>query len=109
MILDKKSQPPVTESSVNVYSIHNRNKIIILSLVGFFASQKLYFKTLYQIDFPFGMDFPNGINYIFTYVKTGFFPFAEFLPVFFPLREPASLEITELVSEVLYQTPTIRE
>ena len=78
MILDKKSQPPVTESSVNVFGIDNRNKIIILSLVGFFASQKLYFKTLYQIDFPFGMDFPNGINYIFTYVKTGFFPFAEF-------------------------------
>ena len=78
MILDKKSQPPVTESSVNVFGIDNRNKIIILSLVGFFASQKLYFKTLYQIDFPFGMDFSNGINYIFTYVKTGFFPFAEF-------------------------------
>lgn len=78
MILDKKSQPSVTESSVNVFGIDNRNKIIILSLVGFFASQKLYFKTLYEINFPFGMDFSNGINYIFTYVKTGFFPFAEF-------------------------------
>lgn len=78
MILDKKSQPPVTESSVNVYSIHNRNKIIILSLVGFFASQKLYFKTLYQIDFPLGTDFPLGINYVYNYVKTGIFPFDEF-------------------------------
>ena len=52
--------------------------IIILSIVGFFASQKLYFKILYQINFPFSMDFHNGINYIFTYVKTGVFPFGEF-------------------------------
>ena len=51
---------------------------IILSLVGFFASQKLYFKSLYQINFPFGMDFSNGVNYVFTYVKTGVFPFGEF-------------------------------
>ena len=82
MILDKKSQPPVTESSVNVYSIHNRNKIIILSLVGFFASQKLYFKTLYQIDFPFAVDYALGINYVYNYVKTGIFPFDEFFTGF---------------------------
>ena len=78
MISDKKSQPSITESSANIFSINNRSKIIILSLIVFFASQKLYFKALYQINFPFGMDFSNGINYIFTYVKTGFFPFAEF-------------------------------
>ena len=78
MILDKKSQPSITESSANIFSINNRSKIIILSLIVFFASQKLYFKALYQINFPFGMDFSNGINYIFTYVKTGSFPFAEF-------------------------------
>ena len=78
MISDKKSQPSITESSANIFSINNRSKIIILSLIVFFASQKLYFKALYQINFPFGMDFSNGINYIFTYVKTGSFPFAEF-------------------------------
>ena len=78
MILDKKSQPPVTESSVNVFGINNRNKIIILSLVGFFASQKLYFKALYQIDFPFGVDYSHAINYVYNYVKTGIFPFDEF-------------------------------
>ena len=78
MISDKKSQPSITESSANIFSINNRSKIIILSLIVFFASQKLYFKALYEINFPFGMDFSNGINYIFTYVKTGSFPFAEF-------------------------------
>ena len=78
MISDKKSQPSITESSANIFSINNRSKIIILSLIVFFASQKLYFKALYQINFPFGMDFPNGVNYVFTYVKTGVFPFAEF-------------------------------
>ena len=78
MISDKKSQPSITESSANIFSINNRSKIIILSLIVFFASQKLYFKTLYEINFPFGMDFPNGVNYVFTYVKTGVFPFAEF-------------------------------
>ena len=78
MISDKKSQPSITESSANIFSINNRSKIIILSLIVFFASQKLYFKALYQINFPFSMDFSNGINYIFTYVKTGSFPFAEF-------------------------------
>ena len=82
MISDEKSQPSVTESSSNIFSIDNRSKIIILSLIGFFASQKLYFKALYQINFPFGMDFPNGVNYVFTYVKTGVFPFAElFAPI----------------------------
>ena len=78
MILDKKSQPPVTESSINVYGISNRSKIIILSLIGFFSSQKLYFKTLYQIDFPLGIDYPLGINYVYNYVKTGVFPFEFF-------------------------------
>jgi len=78
MISDKKSQPSITEYSANIFSINNRSKIIILSLIVFFASQKLYFKALYQINFPFSMDFSNGINYIFTYVKTGSFPFAEF-------------------------------
>ena len=78
MISDKKSQPSITEYSANIFSINNRSKIIILSLIVFFASQKLYFKTLYEINFPFGMDFPNGVNYVFTYVKTGVFPFAEF-------------------------------
>ena len=82
MISDKKSQPSITESSANIFSINNRSKIIILSLIVFFASQKLYFKALYQINFPFGMDFPNGVNYVFTYVKTGVFPFAElFAPI----------------------------
>ena len=82
MISDEKSQPSVTKSNSNIFSIDNRSKIIILSLIGFFASQKLYFKALYQINFPFGMDFPNGVNYVFTYVKTGVFPFAElFAPI----------------------------
>ena len=82
MISDKKSQPSITEYSANIFSINNRSKIIILSLIVFFASQKLYFKALYQINFPFGMDFPNGVNYVFTYVKTGVFPFAElFAPI----------------------------
>ena len=82
MISDKKSQPSITEYSANIFSINNRSKIIILSLIVFFASQILYFKALYQINFPFGMDFPNGVNYVFTYVKTGVFPFAElFAPI----------------------------
>jgi len=62
MILDKKSQPTVTNSSVNVFGVINRNGIIILSLIGFFASQKLYFKALYQINFPYTIDFSVGIN-----------------------------------------------
>ena len=33
MILDKKSQPTVTNSGVNVFGVINRNGIIILSLV----------------------------------------------------------------------------
>ena len=77
MILDKKSQPTVTNSGVNVFGVINRNGIIILSLVGFFASQKLYFKALYQINFPYAIDFSVGINYVYTYVKTGIFPFDE--------------------------------
>ena len=77
MILDKKSQPTVTNSGVNVFGVINRNGIIILSLVGFFASQKLYFKALYQINFPYTIDFSVGINYVYTYVKTGIFPFDE--------------------------------
>ena len=65
-------------NAINNFWISKKMKmIIILSLVGFFASQKLYFKMLYQINFPFSMDFANGIYYIFTYVKTGVFPFAE--------------------------------
>ena len=78
MILDKKSQPSVTQSSANVFSIDNRSKIIILSLIGFFASQKLYFKALYQINFPYSIDFSVGVNYVYTYVKTGVFPFEFF-------------------------------
>ena len=78
MTLDKKSQATVTNSGVNVFGIINRNGIIILSLIGFFASQKLYFKALYQINFPYSIDFEVGVNYVYTYVKTGIFPFAEF-------------------------------
>ena len=57
MTVNKKSQPSVTESGVSVFGIDNQSKIIILSLIVFFASQKLYFKALYEINFPFGMDF----------------------------------------------------
>ncbi len=66
-------------NTVSNFWISWKMKIIIISaIVGFFASQKLYFKMLYQINFPFSMDFLNGVNYVFTYVKTGVFPFAEF-------------------------------
>ena len=82
MIVDKKSQPQVTKSGVSVFGIDNRNKIIILALVGFFASQKLYFKALYQINFPYDIDFSLGIDYVYTYVKTGVFPFDEFIAPF---------------------------
>ena len=78
MTLDKKSQVTATNSGVNVFGAINRNGIIILSLIGFFASQKLYFKALYQINFPYSIDFSVGVNYVYTYVKTGIFPFAEF-------------------------------
>jgi len=67
-------------NTIRSFCISEKAKIvIILSVVGFFASQKLYFKILYQINFPQGMDFFNGINYLFTYVKTGVFPFGEFI------------------------------
>ena len=82
MTLDKKSQATVTNSGVNVFGIINRNGIIILSLIGFFASQKLYFKALYQINFPYSIDFSVGVNYVYTYVKTGVFPFDEFFGQF---------------------------
>ena len=82
MTLDKKSQATVTNSGVNVFGIINRNGIIILSLIGFFASQKLYFKALYQINFPYSIDFSVGMNYVYTYVKTGVFPFDEFFGQF---------------------------
>ena len=74
MTLDKKSQVTATNSGVNVFGAINRNGIIILSLIGFFASQKLYFKALYQINFPYSIDFSVGVNYVYTYVKTGVFP-----------------------------------
>jgi len=82
MTLDKKSQVTVTNSGVNVFGAINRNGIIILSLIGFFASQKLYFKALYQINFPYSIDFSVGMNYVYTYVKTGVFPFDEFFGQF---------------------------
>ena len=82
MILDKKSQVTATDSGVNVFGAINRNGIIILSLIGFFASQKLYFKALYQINFPYSIDFSVGVNYVYTYVKTGIFPFDEFFGQF---------------------------
>ena len=67
-------------NTIRSFCISEKAKIvIILSVVGFFASQKLYFKILYQINFPQGMDFFNGINYLFTYVKTGVFPFGELI------------------------------
>ena len=78
MISDKKSQPSVTESSTNVFSIENRSKIIILSLIVFFASQKLYFKALYQINFPYSIDNALGMTYVYNYVTTGIFPLDEF-------------------------------
>jgi len=80
--LDKKSQVTATNSGVNVFGAINRNGIIILSLIGFFASQKLYFKALYQINFPYSIDFSIGVNYVYTYVKTGIFPFDEFFGQF---------------------------
>ena len=82
MTLDKKSQVTATNSGVNVFGAINRNGIIILSLIGFFASQKLYFKALYQINFPYSIDFSVGMNYVYTYVKTGVFPFDEFFGQF---------------------------
>ncbi len=82
MIADKKSYPSVTESGVTIFGIDNRVKIIILSLVVFFASQKLYFKTLYQINFPYSIDHALGLDYVYTYVKTGIFPFDEFFAPF---------------------------
>ena len=82
MTLDKKLQVTVTNSGVNIFGAINRNGIIILSLIGFFASQKLYFKALYQINFPYSIDFSVGVNYVYTYVKTGVFPFDEFLGQF---------------------------
>jgi len=82
MTLDKKSQVTVTNSGVNIFGAINRNGIIILSLIGFFASQKLYFKALYQINFPYSIDFSVGVNYVYTYVKTGIFPFDEFFGQF---------------------------
>ena len=78
MILDKKSQPSVTKSGVNVFDIFNRNKIIILSLVVFLASQKLYFKALYSFNFPYSIDATLGLTYVYTYMKTGIFPVDEF-------------------------------
>ena len=78
MIADKKSYPSVTKSGVTIFGIDNQTKIIILSLVVFFASQKLYFKALYKINFPYFIDHALGIDYVYTYVKTGIFPFDEF-------------------------------
>ena len=77
MTIEKNSGTSMTESDVNIFGINNRNKIIILSLVGFFASQKFYFKTLYQINFPYSIDAELGVNYVYNYVKTGVFPFDE--------------------------------
>ena len=100
MIVDKKSQPQVTKSGVSVFGIDNRNKIIILALVGFFASQKFYFKTLYQINFPYGIDFAFGINYVYTYVKTGVFPFDEFIA-------PFSLTVHQVIFQRLITFPNV--
>ena len=82
MTIEKNSGTSMTESDVNIFGINNRNKIIILSLVGFFASQKFYFKTLYQINFPYSIDAELGVNYVYNYVKTGVFPFDELLAQF---------------------------
>ena len=100
MIVDKKSQPQVTKSGVSVFGIDNRNKIIILALVGFFASQKFYFKTLYQINFPYGIDFALGIDYVYTYVKTGVFPFDEFIA-------PFSVSVHQLIFQRLITFPNV--
>ena len=100
MIVDKKSQPQVTKSGVSVFGIDNRNKIIILALVGFFASQKFYFKTLYQINFPYGIDFSLGIDYVYTYVKTGVFPFDEFIA-------PFSLTVHQVIFQRLITFPNV--
>ena len=100
MIVDKKSQPQVTKSGVSVFCIDNRNKIIILALVGFFASQKFYFKTLYQINFPYGIDFSLGIDYVYTYVKTGVFPFDEFIA-------PFSVSVHQLIFQRLITFPNV--
>ena len=100
MIVDKKSQPQVTKSGVSVFGIDNRNKIIILALVGFFASQKFYFKTLYQINFPYDIDFSLGIDYVYTYVKTGVFPFDEFIA-------PFSVSVHQLIFQRLITFPNV--
>ena len=100
MIVDKKSQPQVTKSGVSVFCIDNRNKIIILALVGFFASQKFYFKTLYQINFPYDIDFSLGIDYVYTYVKTGVFPFDEFIA-------PFSVSVHQLIFQRLITFPNV--
>ena len=100
MIVDKKSQPQVTKSGVSVFGIDNRNKIIIIALVGFFASQKFYFKTLYQINFPYGIDFSLGIDYVYTYVKTGVFPFDEFIA-------PFSLTVHQVIFQRLITFPNV--
>jgi hypothetical protein len=100
VIVDKKSQPQVTKSGVSVFGIDNRNKIIILALVGFFASQKFYFKTLYQINFPYDIDFSLGIDYVYTYVKTGVFPFDEFIA-------PFSVSVHQLIFQRLITFPNV--
>jgi len=100
VIVDKKSQPQVTKSGVSVFCIDNRNKIIILALVGFFASQKFYFKTLYQINFPYDIDFSLGIDYVYTYVKTGVFPFDEFIA-------PFSVSVHQLIFQRLITFPNV--
>ena len=78
MNFDKKSQSTVTDSGVNVFGLDNRSKVIILSLIVFFASQKLYFKALYQINFPYSIDNGLGMTYVYNYVTTGIFPLDEF-------------------------------
>ena len=78
MNFDKKSQSTVTDSGVNAFGLDNRSKGIILSLIVFFASQKLYFKALYQINFPYSIDNGLGMTYVYNYVTTGIFPLDEF-------------------------------
>ena len=78
MNFDKKSQSTVTDSGVNTFGLDNRSKVIILSLIVFFASQKLYFKALYQINFPYSIDNALGMTYVYNYVTTGIFPLDEF-------------------------------
>lgn len=60
-----------------VEKIHRLKNILIFSLVLIFALQSLSFISIYQINFPYSMDY-TGIDYLWDYVLTGNFPLEKF-------------------------------